>query len=277
MHSMNSHGQKGFTLIEILVAVAILSIVLTSLYNLFISQFQTFEAQRDVSTTQRDIRISLELLERDIRMAGFGVPRGINPVALVQNGSIGNAADPDSIGINYSKGPVTYLRSSTVTQPDNKIQVNSVTDFVVGDTVNIISKYNNNLIGGYVITAINTGANTLSLNADPTPQGIDTGDFAIKAFTNVIYSVSVNGVTGRRELIRNDGIVQSVIADGVNDFQLSYILSNGSETSTPGTLSDIRRVRIDIISATTKAVARSGGQQIPRELVTIVPVKNIRL
>ncbi|MDD5433902.1 MAG: prepilin-type N-terminal cleavage/methylation domain-containing protein [Nitrospira sp.] len=227
-HEVNSQGQKGFTLIEILVAVAILSVILTSLYNLFISQFQTFEAQRDVSATQRDIRTSLELLERDIRMAGFGVPRGTNPIALVQNGSIGNAADPDTISINYSRGPVTYLRSSTVTQPDNKIQVNSVTDFVVGDTVDIISKYNNNLIGGYVITAIDTGANTLSLNADPTPQGIDTGDFAIKAFTNVSYSVSVNGVTGRRELIRNDGVVQSVIVDGVNDFQLSYILSDGS-------------------------------------------------
>ncbi len=274
---MNSNGQKGFTMIEVLVAVAILSIVLTSLYNLFISQFRTFEAQRDVSTTQRDIRASLELLERDVRMAGFGVPRGANPIALVQNGTFGNAADPDSISINFSRGPVTYLSAGTVTQPGNNIQVNSVTDFVVGDPVNIVSKYNNNLIGGYVITAINTGTNTLSLNVDPTPQGIDTGDFAVKAFNTVSYSVSVNGVTGRRELIRNDGVVQSVIADGVNNFQLSYILSNGTETSTPGTLSDIRRIRIDLITATTKTVARSGGQQIPRELVTIVPVKNIRL
>ena len=273
----NSNGQKGFTLIEILVAVAILSIILTSLYNLFISQFRTFEAQRDVSITQRDIRASLELLERDIRLAGFGVPRGTNPIALAQNGTFGNAADPDSISINFSRGPVTYLRAGTVTQPGNQIQVNSVTDFVVGDPVNIISKYNNNLIGGYVITAINTGTNILSLNIDPTPQGIDTGDFAVKAFNTVSYSASVNGVTGRRELIRNDGLSQSVIVDGVNNFQLSYILSNGTETSTPGTLSDIRRIRIDLIAATTKAVARSGGQQIPRELVTIVPVKNIRL
>lgn len=273
---MNNKHQNGFTLIEIMVTIALLGIVLTSLYNLFISQVRTFEAQRDVTTTQRDIRASMELIERDIRLGGLGVPRGTNPIAFVQNGTLFNAAAPDTISINYSRGPVTYLKSATVTQPGNVIQVNSVTDFVVGDTVNIISKYNNNLIGGYVISAINTVANTLSLNADPTAAGIDTGDFAIRAFNAVTYSVVSNVATGRNELIRNDGTVQSVIIDGVNDFQFSYILNDGTETSVPATLSDIRRIRIDLIAATTKEVARTGGQQTPREMVTIVPVKNIR-
>lgn len=274
---MNNDWQKGFTLIEVMVTISLLSIVLASLYNLFNSQIRTFEAQRDVSTTQRDVRASIELLERDIRMAGLGVPRGTNPVAAVQNGTLLNAADPDSISINYSRGPVTYLKTGTVTQPSNKIQVNSVSDLAVGNTVNIISKYNNNLIGGYVINAINTGNNTLSLNADPTAAGINTGDFVVRSFNTVTYSVSVNAPTGRRVLVRNDGVVQSTIIDGVNNFQLSYILSNGSEVTSPGNLADIRRIRIDLIAATIREVARSGGQQIPRELVTIVPVKNIRL
>ncbi|MBI5193991.1 MAG: prepilin-type N-terminal cleavage/methylation domain-containing protein [Nitrospirae bacterium] len=274
--NMNNEQQKGFTLIEIMVAVAILGIVLTSLYNLFIGQVRTFEAQRDVTTTQRDIRTSLEMLERDIRMAGLGVPRGVNPIAFVQNGTLLNAAAPDTISINFSLGPVTYLRTSTVTQPGNVIQVNSVTDFVVGNTVNIISKYNNNLVGGYIINAINTVANTLSLNADPTAAGIDTGDFAIKAFNTITYSVAANVTTGRNNLIRNDGTVQSVIIDGVNDFQLSYIMNDKTETSAPATLSDIRRIRIDLIAATTKNVATRNNQQIPREMITIVPVKNIR-
>lgn len=274
---MNNDRQKGFTLIEVMVAAAILSIVLASLYNVFNSQLSTFEAQRDVSTTQRDVRASIELLERDIRMAGLGVPRGTNPVAAVQDGTVLNAADPDSMSINYSRGPVTYLRTGTVTQPANNIQVNSVSGLAVGDTVNIISKYNNNLIGGYVINAINTGTNNLSLDADPTAAGIDTGDFVVKAFNTVTYSAPVNALTGRRVLIRNDGVVQSTIIDGVNNFQLSYILRDGSEVTSPGTLADIRRIRIDLIAATVKDVARTGGQQIPRELVTIVPVKNIRL
>lgn len=274
---MFNNQQRGFTLIEVMVAVALLGIVLTSLYNLFISQVRTFEAQRDVSTTQRDIRASIGLLERDIRMAGLGVARGTNPIALVQNGTLLNAAAPDTISINFSRGPVTYLISATVTQPGNIIQVNSVNDFIVGDTVNIISKYNNNLLGGYVINAINTVANTLSLTADPSAAGLDTGDFAIRSFNTVTYSVAANVVSGRNELIRNDGTVQSVIIDGVNDFQLSYIMNNGTETSIPATLSDIRRIRIDLIATTTKEVATRNNQQIPREIVTIVPVKNIRL
>src|SRR3990172_13142421 len=126
--------QNGFSMVEILVAVSILSIVLAGLYNLFNSQVRSFEAQRDVLVTQRDIRASLSLLERDVRMAGFGVPRGSNPVAALQDGIVGDATAPDTISINFSPGPFTLLTSSTVASPgvNNIIQVDSVTAFQVG-------------------------------------------------------------------------------------------------------------------------------------------------
>lgn len=81
------YWQNGFSFIEVMVAVAILGIVLSGLYNLFNSQYRSFEVQKDVSSTQRDIRASLSLIERDIRMAGLGVPRGNNPIAALTNGA----------------------------------------------------------------------------------------------------------------------------------------------------------------------------------------------
>jgi hypothetical protein len=259
-----------------MVAVAILGIVLSGLYNLFNNQSRSFEAQRDVSITQRDIRASLSLMERDIRMAGLGVPRGTNPVAAVVNGAAGA---PDNISINFSPGPFTHLVSATVESPgvNNTIQVNSVTNFRVGDTINLISFFDNNLRGNYVVNAVDTGNNKLSLNADPSAAGIEVGDFVARNFKTISYSVVPNAVTGRNELIRGDGVVQSTIIDGVVDFQLSYILTDDTEVTSPGTLADIRRVRIDITSGTIRDAARLQGQQIPREILTIVPVKNIRL
>lgn len=276
---MKRYSQDGFGMVEILVTVAILSIVLAGLYNLFNSQVRSFEAQRDVLVTQRDIRASLSLIERDIRMAGFGVPRGSNPVAALQDGIIGNAAAPDTISINFSPGPFTHLTSSTVTSPgvDNIIQVDSVTDFRVGDTINIINDSDNNLIGTYVVAAIDTVNVTLSLNADPSGAGINVGDFVARDFRTITYSTAINAGTGRRELRRGDGVVQSTIIDGVVNFQISYILDDDSEVTSPGDLSDIRRVRIDLIAQTTKQSAQLGAQQIPRELTTIIPVKNSRL
>src|SRR3990167_7115615 len=110
---MKWYRQRGFSFIEIIIAVSILTFVIAALYNLFNSQYRSFEAQRDVLVTQRDIRASLSLLERDIRMAGFGVPRGSNPVAALQDGIVGDATAPDTISINFSPGPFTLLTSST--------------------------------------------------------------------------------------------------------------------------------------------------------------------
>ena len=263
-------------MVEILVAVSILSIVLAGLYNLFNSQVRSFEAQRDVLVTQRDIRASLSLLERDVRMAGFGVPRGSNPVAALQDGIAGA---PDTLSINFSPGPFTYLTSSTVTSPgvDNIIQVDSIAGFQVGNTINIINNSDNNLIGTYVITAIDTVNVTLSLDADPSGAGIDVGDFAARNFKTILYSTAIDAGTGRRELLRGDGVVQSTIIDGVVDFQLSYILGDGSEVTSPANLSDINLIRIDLIAETTREAAQLGAQQIPRELTTVIPVKNSRL
>lgn len=258
-----------------MIAVSILGIVLAGLYNLFNSQVRSFEAQRDVAITQRDIRASLSLIERDIRMAGMGVPRGDNPVEAALNGAGGN---PDSISVNFSIGPLTYLTSSAVISPgvDNDIQVNNIAGFTVGDTINIVNNSTNNLLGTYTIDGIDTVNSRLSLTDDPTAAGIDAGDYVIKKFKTITYSVII-GASGRKELIRSDGTVQSTIIDGVADFQLSYILDDGSETDSPGDLSDIRRVRIDLEAETVREAARLGAQQIPRELRTIVPIKNVRL
>lgn len=273
---MKRYWQNGFSIIEVMIAVAILGIILSGLYNLFNSQNRSFEAQRDVSITQRDVRASLSLIERDIRMAGLGVPRGNNPINALQNGA-GTA--PDSISINFSPGPFTHLISAAVESPGvtNTIQVASVANFTVGDTINLISFFDNNLRGAYIVNAVDSGNNKLSLNADPSATGIEVGDFVAKNFKTISYSVVLNNITNRKELRRADGVVQSAIIDGVVDFQLSYILADNTEVTSPGTLADIRRIRIDITAGTIKEAARLQGQQIPREIVTIVPIKNIRL
>lgn len=274
---MKWYRQRGFSIIEVMIAVSILTFVIAALYNLFNSQYRSFEAQRDVTITQRDIRASLSMLERDIRMAGLGVPRGSNPVGALQNGILGDPNAPDSISINYSTGTITYLTSAAVTQPNNVIQVRFADNFSVGDTINIVNNENNNLVGEYGITAVDAANDRLSLNADPSADGINTGDFVVREFRTVAYSVVLNLVTGRQELIRNDGIVASTIIDGVVNFQLRYTLNNGTEVDVPANLADIRRVRIDLLAQTIREAAQLGDQQIPRELVTVIPIKNVRI
>jgi len=62
---------EGFTLVELLVAVAISGIVMASVYSSYYSQQKSYIAQEQVATMQQNLRNALFHLERDIRMAGY--------------------------------------------------------------------------------------------------------------------------------------------------------------------------------------------------------------
>ena len=72
---------KGFTLIEILVSLAILGIVLAGIYSVYTMQHKSYIVQEQVANMQQNERIALQMITRDIRMAGLGLPApelGIN-------------------------------------------------------------------------------------------------------------------------------------------------------------------------------------------------------
>ncbi len=64
-------NKKGVTLIELLVALVIAAITLAGIYRVFISQTKTYAIQNEVVETQQSVRSAMEILLRDLRMAGF--------------------------------------------------------------------------------------------------------------------------------------------------------------------------------------------------------------
>ncbi len=62
---------KGFTLVEVLIAITITGVVLGAIYNVFASANQTYFTQDSVADTQQRARIGLDFMVRDIRMAGL--------------------------------------------------------------------------------------------------------------------------------------------------------------------------------------------------------------
>lgn len=62
---------KGFTLPEILVAMAIASVVMAGIYSAYSSQQRSYIVQEQVAGMQQNVRASMDLMEREIRMAGY--------------------------------------------------------------------------------------------------------------------------------------------------------------------------------------------------------------
>jgi prepilin-type N-terminal cleavage/methylation domain-containing protein len=67
----STFNEKGITLIELLVALAISAIVLAGVYQLFISQTRSYAKQDQVVEVQQSVRSAMEILLRDLRMTGF--------------------------------------------------------------------------------------------------------------------------------------------------------------------------------------------------------------
>ncbi|MBW1856266.1 MAG: prepilin-type N-terminal cleavage/methylation domain-containing protein [Deltaproteobacteria bacterium] len=66
--------QEGFTLVELMIAVAISSIFLGAIYQIFIGQRKSYSLQNDITEMQQTIRASEHIMVREIRMAGYKVP-----------------------------------------------------------------------------------------------------------------------------------------------------------------------------------------------------------
>ncbi len=97
---MNSskRNASGFTLIELMVAMAISVIVMAAIYQVYQSQQKAYFTQQMVIEMQQNARSAISLMKREIRMAGFkpaasdGIDNDMPP-----DGSI-DENDPDENG-----------------------------------------------------------------------------------------------------------------------------------------------------------------------------------
>ncbi len=64
-------NRRGITLIELLVGLVICAIAIAAIYRLFITQSRAYVVQDQVVEIQQNIRSAMELMVRDLRMAGF--------------------------------------------------------------------------------------------------------------------------------------------------------------------------------------------------------------
>ena len=63
--------ENGFSLIELLMAVAIAGVVVGGIYSVYLTQQKSYLAQQEIVALQQSLRAAMQLMERDIRMAGY--------------------------------------------------------------------------------------------------------------------------------------------------------------------------------------------------------------
>lgn len=82
----SGYSTRGFTLVELMVALAVASIVMTVIVGVYAGLMRSYTTQNAAAQVQQTVRAGIDYMAEDIMMAGFN-PRGGSIVAIEEAGS----------------------------------------------------------------------------------------------------------------------------------------------------------------------------------------------
>jgi len=80
---MQNENNKGFTLIELMIVMAISIIVMAGIYSAYRSQQKSHDIQVELAAMQQNLRAAMFYMEREIRMAGCDPSGNAAPAAAI--------------------------------------------------------------------------------------------------------------------------------------------------------------------------------------------------
>ncbi len=112
--------ENGFTLVELLVAMAMGLIIMAAIYYTYVSQQKSYVITEKVSALQQNIRAAMFHLQKDIRMAGYNPTRsaitfGFTDVSATD--SVTFTIDDDEDGALDTEETIAYSLN-----PDNTLR-----------------------------------------------------------------------------------------------------------------------------------------------------------
>lgn len=116
-------AQAGFSLVEILVAMALMGIIMTAIFNLYLGTERNADTQDRIADVQQNVRFAMDQVVRDIRMAGFAMPIADN--AITNGPSNPTAADPFEMRSGSSSDKVLRVEAD-FTSPASAATVQTI-------------------------------------------------------------------------------------------------------------------------------------------------------
>jgi prepilin-type N-terminal cleavage/methylation domain-containing protein len=197
-------SNKGFTIVELLVAMVVSLLAMAAIYSTFLSQHRSYQIQNETSDMQQNIRAAMYHMEREIRMAGS------NPF---------NSLPSSSFGITAA-GQTSITFTEDVTGPPAGIPQAPKPDGIVNDPTIIPNIANEDIT--YALNGTNLERTDNSLNngfgdTQVVAQNIDWIDFVYldgNSPPQVIPFVSGSVLPANLSLIRS---VEITIVARTND------------------------------------------------------------
>ncbi len=235
---------RGFSLVEILIALSTFFIVLFAVYTTFDTSQATYAAGEQRADIQQNARVAMEVVGADLRLAGYGYPQATTTFDPTVSCLPGNeVAIPASI-TNATATSITFwgdiANASTtilnvdVNPGDTTLNVQDALGIQAGDTIYLIN-------GGQSDRLI-----VLSVNTVLVPNTITTAVGPCLAYpwgSQVGRANSIQFSWAANTLSKDDGEGGGLqpLADNIQNFQLQYFDAADNATAVPA---NIRRMTI---------------------------------
>lgn len=110
------HGQSGFTMVEVLIALLMSAIIMAAVYTSSKTQQDSYLVQDEVVSMQQNLRAAMLMMAREIRMAGYNPAGTANAGLTVANqGRFGFTEDLNGDGDTSDSNESVTFGFSTAT------------------------------------------------------------------------------------------------------------------------------------------------------------------
>jgi prepilin-type N-terminal cleavage/methylation domain-containing protein len=216
-----SRAERGFTLVELLVATSIVSIVLAAAGGLFVASRDYMQDQILLAETQQGLRSTLESMARDLRLGGACLP--ITGDFVVLDGTDSATADTITTRtglVRPNLSCVSTALTANMGQSSNTLQVGTNSGFTVG--MRALIRNPNGSGESFTITSV-SGSTTMKTSGSWTQSYPSTsGVYAVDERT---YAIDKSNPSSPVLTIAANGSAPVPFAYGVENLTIKYLLN----------------------------------------------------
>jgi len=223
-------GQKGTSLVELMVATLVFSLVAAFGMRFLICQNQWNGLQEDTAETQQQVRTALDFMVRELGLVGFGLAEGDGRILKADRQEVQFLANVDAAMARLTQNAQPEQNHLTIRYE------NAAGKFEQGKTISICSR---DYCERHTLAAAGGNEN---LELEEGLTGPFPSDSTIQIINQVQYTLKPADATHFKLLRTVDGGSNSV-AEGLASLELIYLDRDGRMGPA---LPDIRRIQIHL-------------------------------